>query len=136
MRSRTLAALTLAACLSSCTGQIGPGVEDGDGPEPNPQDICSDEAPLIVPMQRITAPQFEQVMTELFGEGLDFGAAFPSPLAGYAYSTDSAANPVADAQVKPIMEAVEAIRRAGLMAQARRHLPSRSRAAAFFTQNR
>jgi hypothetical protein len=111
MRSlaRTLVGLTLAAGLSSCTGQIGPGVEDGDGPNPNPQDICSDEAPLLVPMQRITAPQFEQVMTELFGEGLDFSAPFPAPLAGYAYSTYSAANPVADGQVKPIMEAVEAI---------------------------
>ena len=111
MRSlaRSLVGLTLAALSSSCTGQIGPGVEDGDGPDKNPQNVCSDEAPLLVPMQRITAPQFEQVMTELFGEGLDFGAQFPAPLAGYAYSTYSAANPVADGQVKTIMEAAEAI---------------------------
>jgi hypothetical protein len=99
--------LTLVAGLSSCIGEIGSGVEGG--PEPDPQIMCSDEAPLSVPMQRITASQFEQVMTELFGEGLDFGAAFPRPLATYAYSSFSAANPVADAQVKPIMEATEAI---------------------------
>ena len=109
MRLRTLAALTLAASLSACTGQIGPGVGDGDGPENNPENICSEEAPLVVPLQRITAPQFEQVMTELFGSGLDFSVAFPAPLAGYGYSTDSGANPVADGQVKPIMEATEAI---------------------------
>ena len=111
MRSWTRSAvgLGLVFWMTSCIGEIGPAAGDDDGPGPGPQNLCSDEAPLMVPLQRINIAQFEQVMTELFGEGLVLDQSFPVPLQGYPYSTFSAANPVADAQVKPIMETVEAI---------------------------
>ncbi|MBL9027273.1 MAG: DUF1592 domain-containing protein [Myxococcales bacterium] len=97
----------LAGAVLGCTGDIGDD-QDEDPPE-GPEAICAADAALTVPLQRINADQFRQVVTELFGEGIVFDTGFPVPVKGYAYSTYSAANPVADAQVKPILETVEAI---------------------------
>jgi hypothetical protein len=98
--------LLVAASAAACTGDIGDGK---DAPPIDPEAVCSAEAALEVPLQRINAAQFRQVVTDLFGDGLVFDDGFPVPVKGYAYSTYAAANPVADAQVKPIMETVEAL---------------------------
>jgi hypothetical protein len=97
----------LAGAALACTGDIGD--DQDEGPPGGPEAICAADAALTVPLQRINADQFQEVVTELFGEGVALGASFPVPVKGYAYSTYSAANPVADAQVKPILETVEAI---------------------------
>jgi hypothetical protein len=97
-----------SALLAGCKGDIG-GEDPGKVPETDPEAACTPDASLEVPLQRINVTQFRRVIAELFGDDLVYDDAFPVPLQGYAYSTFSAANPVADAQVKPIMETAEAI---------------------------
>lgn len=97
--------------LAGCAGKIGSGAPDDGVDDPNldPQAECADAATLGVPMQRINQAQFRQVVRELFGDDLVYEDTFPPPLLGFPFSTFSAANPVAGAQVKPIMEVAEAI---------------------------
>ncbi|MFO0614946.1 MAG: DUF1588 domain-containing protein [Polyangiaceae bacterium] len=98
------AALAGAAALAACNGVIG---DPPDGPDHRP--ACAVDAPLLVPMQRITSDQWRELVDELFGPGLTYTNGFPAPLKGYAYSTYADANTVGGVEVKSIMETAESV---------------------------
>lgn len=99
-----LCASVLAASAASCQGVIG---DPPDGVDNQPK--CAVDAPLLVPMQRITRTQWREIVDELFGPGLVYEDGFPIPLKGYAYSTNNEANVVGGAEAKSIMETAEAV---------------------------
>lgn len=99
-----LGASVLAVSAASCQGVIG---DPPDGIDNKP--ACALDAPLVVPMQRITSTQWRELVDELFGPGLVYDNGFPIPLKGYAYSTYSDANVVGGAEAKAIMETAESV---------------------------
>jgi hypothetical protein len=108
--ARLFGVVAIGFTALGCVGSVGSGETDIDDPNKNPQNPeCTADTALVVPMQRLNIAQFRQVVTELFGEGIVFDDAYPAPLSVEPYSTYSALNPIADAQVKPIMETVEAV---------------------------
>lgn len=97
-------AALFAALGASCNGRIG---DPPDGIDNRPE--CAVDAPLVVPMQRITSAQWREMIDELFGPGLVYEDGFPIPLKGYAYSSYSAANVVGGAEAKAILETAESV---------------------------
>jgi Protein of unknown function (DUF1588)/Protein of unknown function (DUF1592)/Protein of unknown function (DUF1595)/Protein of unknown function (DUF1585)/Protein of unknown function (DUF1587) len=104
-----MAAVMGATLAAACVGGIG-GDAGEDAPGSIPQgESCSPEAAFDVPMHRITRSQFAVLVTELFGESVQISADFPGALQGAGYSTYAAANPTAQSEVRPIMDAAEAV---------------------------
>ena len=101
----TAAPLLLSLLLAACTGTIGDDGNDAKGQQP----LCAVDAPLTVPMQRITADQWREVTDELFGPGLVYEDTFPIAQKGFAYSTYNEANPIGAGEVKPVLETAESV---------------------------
>lgn len=109
---KRLAAAVVGATLgAACVGNIGDGgVEGVDEPGSIPHgESCSDEAAYDVPMHRVTRWQYARLVADLFGDSVQISADFPAPIAGSLYSTYTTANPTAHGEVRPIMDAAEAV---------------------------
>jgi len=102
------AAVMGATLMAACVGNIG-GDADEDASSIPQAESCSDEAAFDVPMHRITRWQFARVVADLFGDSVQVSADFPGPLQGSGYSTYASANPTAHSEVRPIMDAAEAV---------------------------
>src|SRR5262245_42348231 len=109
MRDLACVSLLLAA---GCTGSFGStgGGGGGGGPPPASESECVAEAGrTAVPLQRLNAAQFAQVVRELWDGQVDVPPDFPAALTGYPYTTYGAANPMGEGEAEAVLGAAEAV---------------------------